>query len=77
MTWSETITYDGSAGTEGPASYWFTHTLGDIVTGCIDAGLKIERLTEHPHSNREVDYDKYEGRQAQLPMCYTLVARRD
>lgn len=76
MIWSELITYDGSPGTDGPTSYWFTHTLGDVVTGCIKAGLTIERLSEHPHSNREVDSDMYEGRAAQLPLCYTLVARR-
>ena len=76
MTWSETITYDGSAGEPGPTSYWFTHGLGEIVTACVEAGLAIERLTEHPHSNREVDYDIYEGQEEQIPMSYTLVTRK-
>ncbi|MEO1139297.1 MAG: class I SAM-dependent methyltransferase [Pseudomonadota bacterium] len=75
MSWSETITYDGSAGKAGPTSYWFTHQLGEIVTACATNGFRIERLTEHPHSNREADYDIYEGRPAQIPMSYTLVAR--
>jgi len=76
MTWSETITYDGSPGTPSPRMFWFTHTLGEVLTGCIESGLRIERLTEHPHSNREVEYDMYEGRAAQMPLCYTLVARK-
>lgn len=69
------ITYDGSDGGEVAASYWFIHTLGEIVTACAQAGLQIERLTEHPHSIREVEYDQYRNREAQLPLCYTLVAR--
>lgn len=76
ITWSETITYDGSAGVAGPTSYWFTHGLGEIVTACINSGMALERLTEHPHSNREVEYDIYEGQAAQIPMCFTLVARK-
>ena len=76
QSWEETITYDGSDGVAGPALFWFSHTMGDIVTACVRAGFEIERLTEHPHSNREVDYDIYEGREAQVPMCFTLVARK-
>lgn len=75
-SWSETITYDGSSGEPGPTSYWFTHSLGEIVTACAKAGLAIEQFREHSHSNRETDYDIYEGREAQIPMSYTLVARK-
>ncbi len=76
ITWSETITYDGSTGEAGPTSYWFTHGLGEIVNACIASGMTIERLSEHPHSNREVEYDIYEGQEVQIPMCFTLVARK-
>lgn len=76
QSWEETITYDGSDGVACPESFWFSHTMGDIVTACVKAGLEIERLTEHAHSIREVDYDIYEGRKAQVPMCFTLVARK-
>ncbi|WP_422372579.1 hypothetical protein [Hoeflea sp.] len=48
----------------------------EIVTGCIEAGLQIRQLTEHPHSNRETDYDVYVGQEAQLPLCCTLVAEK-
>lgn len=74
----EMIVYDGAPQVaSGETGYWFIHTLGEIVTAVIAAGFVLERLEEHPHSNREPDYDKYEEREAQLPMCYTLVARRD
>ncbi|MEM1378913.1 MAG: class I SAM-dependent methyltransferase, partial [Pseudomonadota bacterium] len=73
----EVIVYDGSVDKDsGVVGYWFVHTLGEIVTAAINAGLTVKRLEEHPHSNREPDYDKYEGQEAQLPMCYTLVAKK-
>lgn len=73
----ELIVYDDRAEEpSGVIGYWFVHTLGEIVTACISAGLVVENLTEYPHSNREPIYDKYEEREAQLPMCYSLVAYR-
>jgi SAM-dependent methyltransferase len=71
---NEALTYDGSKAQTDADYYWFSHTLGEIVTACATSGFRIDRLTEHPHSNREVDYDIYTRRQAQLPMSYTLVA---
>ena len=70
------ITYDGTDGGRTAASYWFVHTMGDILTACARAGLILERLTEHPHSNREVEYDKYERHEPQLPLCFTLIIRK-
>lgn len=72
----QALTYDGSNGGAVPASYWFSHPMGAIVTAIAQAGLRIERLEEFPHSNREVDFDIYEGRAAQLPMCFVLTAVR-
>ncbi|VVT26382.1 class I SAM-dependent methyltransferase [Hoeflea sp. EC-HK425] len=72
----EEIVYDGSATGKAPPSYWHFHTMGDIVTGCVKAGLQIVELKEYPHSNREVAYDIYLGNEAQLPLCYTLVAAK-
>ncbi len=68
------ITYDGSDGGAGETGYWFVYTLGETVTACVQNGLKLQRLTEHPHLNREVEYALYENQTAQIPMCYTLVA---
>lgn len=73
---TDPIVYDGTGGGTVAPSYWFIHTLGDILGGCIAAGMQITRLEEFPHSNREVDYDLYEGQAAQIPMCYLLEARK-
>tara|TARA_R110002020_G_scaffold87061_27_gene215168 strand:+ start:11510 stop:12319 length:810 start_codon:yes stop_codon:yes gene_type:complete len=70
------IVYDGSPAAKAPPSYWHFQTMGDIVTGCVSAGLQIVELVEYPHSNREVEYSIYEGNAAQLPLCYTLVAAK-
>ncbi|MEQ8481854.1 MAG: class I SAM-dependent methyltransferase [Hoeflea sp.] len=72
----EEIVYDGSETAKAPSSYWYFHTMGEIVTGCVEAGLQIRQLTEYPHSNREPDYDVYVGQEAQLPLCYTMVAEK-
>jgi SAM-dependent methyltransferase len=72
----DVITYDGSDAGKGARSYWFAHPLGTIVTAIATAGLRVEALTEHPHSNREVDYDQYQNQPAQLPLSYTLIAQR-
>lgn len=76
QVFDDLITYDGTDAGKGTRSYWFAHPLGAIVTAIAQAGLHIERLTEHPHSNREVDYDQYQNRPAQLPLSYTLIVRR-
>ncbi|WP_417578970.1 class I SAM-dependent methyltransferase [Nitrincola sp.] len=70
----EAITYDGSDGGAGETGYWFVHTLGEIVTACVQSGLGVQCLQEHPHLNREVEYAIYENQTAQIPLCYTLVA---
>lgn len=72
---TEAIAYDGLPHGPGETGYWFVHPLGEIVTACAGAGLTILSLTEYAHSNREVDYDIYQGREPQLPLCYSLVAR--
>ena len=76
QVFDDIITYDGSDAGRGARSYWFAHPIGAIITAIAAAGLRVEQLTEHPHSNREVDYACYEGQPAQLPMCYTLIARK-
>ncbi|WP_158968005.1 class I SAM-dependent methyltransferase [Chachezhania sediminis] len=71
----ELITYDGTDHGPGKTGYWFVHTLGDVVTACAATGLRVERLTEYPHTIREPEYDIYAGREAQVPMSFSLVAR--
>ncbi|MGI3186750.1 class I SAM-dependent methyltransferase [Nioella aestuarii] len=74
---AESITYDGSTPEEeAPVSYWFAHRLGDVIGAIAAAGLRVERLEEHAHCNREVAYEQYQNRAAQLPLCYVLTARK-
>lgn len=70
----DAITYDGTDGGDGETGYWFVHTLGEIVTACVENDFRIIRLTEHSHLNRETDYEIYENQKAQLPLCFTMVA---
>jgi SAM-dependent methyltransferase len=70
------IVYEGKVDQQAASSYWFVHTLGAIFTGAIDAGLQISHFKEYPHSNREELYDRYEQQTAQLPLCFTLAARK-
>ncbi|NUT79007.1 class I SAM-dependent methyltransferase [Pseudomonas sp. C1C7] len=73
---TEPIVYEGKVEQQTAPSYWFVHTLGDLFGGAIAAGLNIRHFQEYPHSNREELYDRFEQREAQLPMCFTLVAVR-
>lgn len=73
---TEAIAYDGKKRDKGETGYWFIHPLGDIVTACARAGLRIVELQEFGHTIREPEYDIYEGCEAQIPMSYCLVARK-
>lgn len=72
----QTFVYGEEKASAAPASYWFTHRLGEIINACIQAGLCIDSIDEYPHSNRESEYDLYTSQNAQLPMCFTLTAHR-
>jgi len=61
------------------------HGLGEIVTALIDAGLRIERLVEHPFLDWKVDFLVGDGSGTwrlppgvggELPLMFSLVARR-
>ena len=70
----EPIVYVGKVEQPAAKSYWFVHTLGAIFSGAIGAGLNIAQFKEYAHSNREEVYDRYVNQEAQVPMCFTLVA---
>jgi SAM-dependent methyltransferase len=57
-------------------SYWFHHTLADVIGGCLDAGLTLEHFQEYPHDISMV-YRAFEDPPQRLPLSYTLVARQD
>jgi SAM-dependent methyltransferase len=73
---NQPIVYEGKVEQQAAASYWFVHTLGAIFSCAIAAGLQINHFKEYPHSNREELYDRYQQRDAQLPLCFTLVASK-
>ncbi|WP_433736050.1 class I SAM-dependent methyltransferase [Pseudomonas putida] len=73
---TEPIVYEGKVEQQATPSYWFVHNLGDLFSGALAAGLQISHFREYPHSNREELYDRYEGREAQVPMCFTWVAQK-
>jgi SAM-dependent methyltransferase len=70
------ISYDGVDHGLGETGYWFIHSIGQIVTSCVAAGLAITSLKEFGHSIREPEYDIYEGREAQIPMSFLLQAKK-
>ncbi len=69
----ELITYDGTTPEGGVESHWFIYKMSDIITALL-GNFTLTGFTEYPHCNREVDYEIYENRAAQLPLCYTLSA---
>jgi len=57
-------------------SYWFPHTLGEILQGCLRHGLRLEHFAEYDHdiSNTYAAL----GREANRPpLCFSLIARRE
>jgi len=57
-------------------SYWFPHTLTDVIGGVLAAGLRLERFEEHPHDISMV-YRPFEDLPVKPPLSYALVASRD
>ena len=74
-------------GFENPhADYTFPFGLGDLITGCVQSGLSVERLEEYEHSNgarlfrvmREAPERRWllPENVPSLPLMFGLVARR-
>ena len=74
---NEIIVYDDSDAGRGETHYWFVHTLGDVLTACLDRGLTITHYTESATNISSDPYAVYEDQDAQLPLSYALVARND
>lgn len=70
------ILYDGSIIKEDVKSYWFVHTLADIMTAFLDKALTIEIFKEYPHNISSAEYDIYNNQAAQLPQSYMLLLRK-
>ncbi len=70
------IVYDGTQDLPGETQYWFVHKLSDIMTASLERGLAIEHVREYPHNISSAEFEIYDGQAAQLPLSYTLVARK-
>jgi ubiquinone/menaquinone biosynthesis C-methylase UbiE len=70
---------------EHTTTYWFPHSLGDVVSSLIDAGLRIEHLHEFPFSTYQflpftahthdgsVRLTKHDG---SVPLLYSIKATK-
>ena len=76
---------DPDADVGAQVEHSWDHGLGEIVTALIDAGLRIERLVEHPFLDWSTDFlvEAAPGRYVlppdaggELPLMFSLLARR-
>jgi len=54
-------------------SYWFHHTLSDIIGGCLKNGLSLTHFEEYDHDQSEV-YKAFQDYETKPPLSYALVA---
>lgn len=64
--------FDPTAIVKSP-SFWFQHTLGDVLSGVLRAGLTLVDFQEYPHDVSGV-YAAFENQAHAMPMSYSLVA---
>jgi SAM-dependent methyltransferase len=55
--------------------FWWVHTLGQIVTGLVDAGCVIERLEEYPRDTSG-GHRRQEQAGIAIPLSYVLIASK-
>lgn len=76
---------DRSAAVTTPTEYGWDHSLGEIVTALIDAGLRIESLREFPWVDWQLDFlvqsedGKWRlppGIPGELPLSFFLLAMK-
>ncbi len=70
------IVYDGTQDLPGEIQYWFVHKLSDIISAGLERGLAIEHFREYAHNINADEFEIYDGQDVQLPLSYTLVARK-
>jgi SAM-dependent methyltransferase len=85
LEWYEEVTYAGSEKVGSPRSLEWNHSLGEIVTAVLEAGLTVTSLVEHDSVPFEafqgvMTYDEATGeyrlaiRPERLPATFTLTA---
>lgn len=73
---NQIIVYEKEQAGEGETYYWFVHTLADLITACLDRNLALVHFAESPTNISSEDFEVYADQDAQLPLSYTLTARK-
>lgn len=88
IRWEDSISYAGEGVVESPLQYVWSHGLGEVVQGVIDAGLVVTKLQEHrvlpwrllDWFDSVPGYEKWTQMPTHLrdvvPMSYTLRAKK-
>jgi ubiquinone/menaquinone biosynthesis C-methylase UbiE len=56
-------------------SYWFQHTMSEILGGCLNNALAITHFKEYDH-DISMNYKAFELFEKKPPLCYSLVAQK-
>ncbi len=56
-------------------SYWFQHTMSEILGGCLNNALTITHFKEYDH-DISMNYKAFESFEKKPPLCYSLVAQK-
>ncbi len=75
---NQIIVYEQQDAAEGETSnwYWFVHTLADLIMACLDRDLALVHFAESGTNISGDQFDVYASQAAQLPLSYTLTARK-
>ncbi|MBU4249378.1 MAG: class I SAM-dependent methyltransferase [Propionicimonas sp.] len=87
LVWHDELTYAGKETVASPTTMEWNHSIGEIVTAVLDAGLQLTSLTEHDSVPWEalpgyMDFDENSGewrlseRPERLPASFTLTAAK-
>ena len=69
------IVYENEDAGQGEAHYWSIHTLGDLLTACLEHDLALVHFAESPDNISSEEFEIYAERDAPLPLSYRLTAR--
>jgi len=70
------LDYVGNEDYDGLVNYSFDHTIGEILTSLIRAGMKIEEFRELPGDVSAV-FSHLEKMEVRLPLSYILCAKKE
>lgn len=68
------LDYFGASEYESPPTYWFHHTMAEVIGACLGAGLCLHSFAEYPHDISNV-FAYLEPNTIKLPLSYTLTAQ--